>query len=1077
MIATSSSACLSEQEIRAFSAGRLPEQRFGDALEHLDVCPECQQRAVVGTDDSDPLFAALAQKSSSVDDPILAEPDCQVVLMRALTRRVGSLDGVMPPIEMLGPYRLIRPLGCGGMGAVYLAEHQRLRRQCAVKLLPKERGLDPDWLQRFEREMQAVASLQHPNIVAATDAGDACGWHYLVMEYLDGLDLAAVVRRLGPLSTGMATTIMREVCQALAALHAAGLVHRDVKPSNVMLTRGGQVKLLDLGLVFDGQAAANLRVTTVGHVLGTLVFAAPEQLSNQSTVDQRADLYGVGATLFQLLCGESAHQSNQGVAPLVIEKTTQPARSLSSVVPSVPEDLNQVVADLLQRQAADRPSSAAEVADSLVRFADDPELSDRRGLKRLIAQALRNDDPEPPAWSTAAVPAPDPSRSPPRRFNRTWMLGLGGCFLCLLAAIVVTIQTDRGTLVIESPQDDLQIEIVRGDQAVEELEVETGGNAITLRSGTYNVRLKAKSDGITLSHNQVTVRRGEETVVQVHQSTSPVTELTAEAASTAGKGKLFQGLPLSHWVRQMEVERDVDTLVVAMNAIAGLVDSEDVDAAHAILRASRRLGGWVAGTNDSSGRFMEQINDPFRQMFPQPGIAAISRELPESNASSRAACLWLLNHFYTGESSYSSLYDWAEEQAAKSLPAQPKRLHDRLQELLQAAGNLDSQSHAAAIGISLQLAIAMQLPLRQEHGLEEHLRGQVTKLTAESDLKIPLKKRFGWLRDELAKSNVEKLSSVSYPHLNPWEILAAIELGIDMNSSLLVNSLLFDVGNWNSGPAPLQNKRNRKYWERLESDSETIADETIVWLATYNPQMAGGNQHLTNTLCRNEGFWIKTLPLISQHTGDPSSWTRLLRMVRVPEDAKDERWKPTQGSGEFWGTASPELHSAVQQAIEIAEQRVQDNFADRTLEDLRSIQLPDSADPLYEADSPDARYIAFVGSVLDSEGQRHGLFCYDRILSDLQLLIPEALKTRPAWSPDSKQLSISRSCFCRTFRNLNGPTMEAVWPPLGAMDCWSSRKSSLTDDWSPRRSLGGQFSGFERHGICAGSKGLFETEC
>ncbi|MEP5988736.1 serine/threonine protein kinase, partial [Rhodopirellula bahusiensis] len=521
MIATSSSACLSEQEIRAFSAGRLPEQRFGDALEHLDVCPECQQRAVVGTDDSDPLFAALAQKSSSVDDPILAEPDCQVVLMRALTRRVGSLDGVMPPIEMLGPYRLIRPLGCGGMGAVYLAEHQRLRRQCAVKLLPKERGLDPDWLQRFEREMQAVASLQHPNIVAATDAGDACGWHYLVMEYLDGLDLAAVVRRLGPLSTGMATTIMREVCQALAALHAAGLVHRDVKPSNVMLTRGGQVKLLDLGLVFDGQAAANLRVTTVGHVLGTLVFAAPEQLSNQSTVDQRADLYGVGATLFQLLCGESAHQSNQGVAPLVIEKTTQPARSLSSVVPSVPEDLNQVVADLLQRQAADRPSSAAEVADSLVRFADDPELSDRRGLKRLIAQALRNDDPEPPAWSTAAVPAPDPSRSPPRRFNRTWMLGLGGCFLCLLAAIVVTIQTDRGTLVIESPQDDLQIEIVRGDQAVEELEVETGGNAITLRSGTYNVRLKAKSDGITLSHNQVTVRRGEETVVQVHQSTSP----------------------------------------------------------------------------------------------------------------------------------------------------------------------------------------------------------------------------------------------------------------------------------------------------------------------------------------------------------------------------------------------------------------------------------------------------------------------------------------------------------------------------------------------------------------------------
>lgn len=189
-------------------------------------------------------------------------------------------------------------------------------------MLPRQFGFDATWIGRFEREMQAVANLSHPGIVTATDAGDVDGWHYLVMEYLDGMDLAAIIGRVGPIDAGVAASVMRDVCDALASVHQAGLVHRDIKPSNIMLTRDGAVKLLDLGLVLDQQASiADLRLTTVGHVIGTLAFAAPEQLSDRSAVDARADLYAVGVTLFQLVTGRTPHSTQHGIAPLVIENS------------------------------------------------------------------------------------------------------------------------------------------------------------------------------------------------------------------------------------------------------------------------------------------------------------------------------------------------------------------------------------------------------------------------------------------------------------------------------------------------------------------------------------------------------------------------------------------------------------------------------------------------------------------------------------------------------------------------------------------------------------------------------------
>jgi response regulator RpfG family c-di-GMP phosphodiesterase len=207
---------------------------------------------------------------------------------------------------LLANYRLLEPLGQGGMGAVYRAIHTRLRRPVAVKLLPFSADQDGRLLRRFYSEMQAVGQLQHPNIVATLDAGEVpCperpGYviHYYVMEYVPGENLEDAVLRHGPLPPHKACDVIHQVACALAETHKHSLVHRDIKPSNILVTPEGQAKLLDFGVA----RYLRTRLTDPGIVVGTLGYMAPEQARDASSVDVRADVYGLGATLFWCLTG------------------------------------------------------------------------------------------------------------------------------------------------------------------------------------------------------------------------------------------------------------------------------------------------------------------------------------------------------------------------------------------------------------------------------------------------------------------------------------------------------------------------------------------------------------------------------------------------------------------------------------------------------------------------------------------------------------------------------------------------------------------------------------------------------
>ncbi|HVS36979.1 MAG TPA: serine/threonine-protein kinase [Gemmataceae bacterium] len=267
----------------------------------------------------------------------------------------------------LGPYTLVRKLGAGGMGEVYLAQHRLLKRPCAVKVVRPDQAADPQQLARFEREVQATAGLTHPNAVQVYDYGRTPdGAFYYAMEYLPGLNLQDLVRRHGPLPPGRAVYLLRQVCGALREAHAAGLIHRDVKPGNVIVCDRGGVsdvaKVLDFGLVRDVSAGAAC-LTQDGTIAGTPAYMAPEQASGAS-VDARTDVYAIGGLAYFLLTGQPVFADPSALKVLAAHLYEAPAPP-SRRRPEVAADLDAVVLRCLAKAPADRFPDVASLEAAL----------------------------------------------------------------------------------------------------------------------------------------------------------------------------------------------------------------------------------------------------------------------------------------------------------------------------------------------------------------------------------------------------------------------------------------------------------------------------------------------------------------------------------------------------------------------------------------------------------------------------------------------------------------------------------------------------------------------------------------
>jgi serine/threonine protein kinase len=270
----------------------------------------------------------------------------------------------------LGKYRLLDLLGKGGMSSVYLAEHVLMRRRCAIKVLPAKKVKDTSYLGRFHREAQAVASLDHPNIVRAYDVDHEQDGeieiHFLVMEFVDGSSLHELVNREGPLDVVRAAEYIRQAALGLEHAHKAGLIHRDIKPGNLLVDGTGLVKVMDLGLArfFAGQDEESLTLQYDEKVLGTADYLAPEQAVDSHAIDARADIYSLGCTFYFLLTGHPPFTEGTLPQRLMAHQSKEP-HPVEADRKDVPASLLAILKRMMAKVPAERLATAAAVADEL----------------------------------------------------------------------------------------------------------------------------------------------------------------------------------------------------------------------------------------------------------------------------------------------------------------------------------------------------------------------------------------------------------------------------------------------------------------------------------------------------------------------------------------------------------------------------------------------------------------------------------------------------------------------------------------------------------------------------------------
>ncbi|MGI9458059.1 MAG: serine/threonine protein kinase [Aeoliella sp.] len=272
--------------------------------------------------------------------------------------------------KQLGQYRLKQKIGAGGMGEVYLAEHQMMKRPCAIKLIHPEKTGDPTALARFEREVRSTAKLSHWNSIDVFDYGNtADGTFYYVMEYLPGHNVGELVDNGGPVPPARTVYLMTQVCNALAEAHGIGLVHRDIKPANIFCAyRGGEfdvAKLLDFGLAKPTVDVGDSHLTVEGSITGSPLFMSPEQATGEREADFRSDIYSLGAVMYYMLTGRPPFAYEQPMKVIVAHVSEDPALP-REFVPDLPLALEEVVMRCLEKDADDRYQDVLALRDALL---------------------------------------------------------------------------------------------------------------------------------------------------------------------------------------------------------------------------------------------------------------------------------------------------------------------------------------------------------------------------------------------------------------------------------------------------------------------------------------------------------------------------------------------------------------------------------------------------------------------------------------------------------------------------------------------------------------------------------------
>lgn len=506
------------------------DDTLGDSIEqHLRSCEACEDTVSELDLVDDTLIRTLQLKHNSREsEPQWIEKVAAADPNRAPEREQSDnpadaftdlADRDTDDTKRFGDYELLGTLGRGGMSVVFAARHLHLGRDVALKVLMPASQQHAISRERFSREMRVVGGLTHPSIIRATDAGEFQDTLYLVMDKIDGVDLKHAARSEGPLSIADVCAIGAQVSRGLQHAHSRGVIHRDIKPSNLMLDRDGNIKILDFGLARVQSGQDVTLQTTIGQLLGTLDYMAPEQASG-SEVAAQADIYALGATIFKLLTGTAPHgrSADIPIIEFLHRLANDPAPRLSTKREQVPDALCDLLESMLHCDPQQRETSAEVVAERLEEFA---EGSDLRALGSRVPGQFKStlEKPRVVAEQSGAVAAPAVSASQPPVGPVGWgtlVLASASLFGLVLMAVSMMLKTPEGEFLIESDVlDSLTVEVVDEKDRVELIAVDQGKAETSLQAGRYRIRLGLPSDEVKITPNVITVAHEEAAIAKI----------------------------------------------------------------------------------------------------------------------------------------------------------------------------------------------------------------------------------------------------------------------------------------------------------------------------------------------------------------------------------------------------------------------------------------------------------------------------------------------------------------------------------------------------------------------------------
>ncbi len=286
-------------------------------------------------------------------------------VFRLVEEPPGQADVAPSTTRSLGDYQIVRKLGTGGMGSVFLAIHTPAGRQVALKLLGPEQSSKPELVKRFQIEGETARGLSHPNLVQVFETGTIDGSHFIAQEFIDGLDIGELIRQRGALKPKRAISIIRDVANGLAYLHERQIIHRDIKPSNLLISRDGVPRLADMGLARSLQVDPDsAQVTVAGTVLGTIDYIAPEQADNSHQADARSDIYSLGCTWDEMLTGSPPYPDGS-LTEKIHAHFAKPPPDPRKLNPDVPEVTVAVLARMMAKSPSDRQQTIHELIEDL----------------------------------------------------------------------------------------------------------------------------------------------------------------------------------------------------------------------------------------------------------------------------------------------------------------------------------------------------------------------------------------------------------------------------------------------------------------------------------------------------------------------------------------------------------------------------------------------------------------------------------------------------------------------------------------------------------------------------------------